>query len=481
MSAADAIDEQPRIDLPLAVDLDGTLIRCDLFFEAILRLAFASPWRIPLLLGWLLRGRAYAKQRLAESRQLDAALLPYDERVLDWLRQEDGRGRTLVLATASDRRAAQIVADHVGVFDLVFASDGATNLKAARKAERLAQAFPDGFVYAGNEGADMAVWGRAARAVVANASPAIERAAERSFEIEKTFAREGGGASALLQAMRPQHWLKNLLVFAPMLAGQGWDEPVAWAGALLAFAALSLVASGVYLVNDAADIDADRRHPRKRARPFASGALSPAWGLGAAGVLVGLGLVLADLAGVLPLTILYLAATTAYTFWLKRLVLIDVFVLAGLYAIRVVIGGVAAGFPASDWLLAFSGFLFLSLALVKRAAETRDLALRAGGAVEGRGYLSSDTGALTMMGVSAGFVAALVLALYLQDDVVAANYRRPLMLWVLPGACVLWICRLWLKVARGNMDDDPILAAVRDPWSWVIAGVAALCFLAAVY
>lgn len=479
MSAADQVEAQA--DLPLAVDLDGTLVRCDLFFEAILRLVFTTPWRIPLLAAWFMRGRAYVKQRLAESQDFDASLLPYDERVLGWLREERARGRTLALATASDRRAAQRVAEQVDLFDHVFASDGAVNLKAARKAERLAQAFPQGFVYAGNERADMAVWRAASRAVVANAPAGLSERARRAFTIEKSFAREEDAALALLKAMRPQQWLKNLFVFVPMLAGQGWSQPQAWAGALLAFAALSLVASGVYLVNDAADIDADRRHPRKRARPFASGALSPAWGLGAAALLIGAGLAVSAAAGVPQLTGAYVLATTAYTFWLKRALLLDVFVLAGLYTLRVIIGGEAAGFAASDWLLAFSGFLFLSLALVKRVTETRDMAMRGGGALDGRAYASGDSGMLTMMGVSAGFVAALVLALYLQDDAAAANYRQPLWLWGLPGACVLWLCRLWLKVGRGEMTDDPIMFAVRDPWSWAVATFAAMSFLAAVY
>src|SRR5262245_55678562 len=412
MSAADPVKAQA--DLPLAVDLDGTLIRCDLFFEAILRLVFTTPWRIPALVAWFTRGRAYVSHRLAQSQAFDASLLPYDERVLAWLLEQSAKGRTLALATASDRRAAQRVADHVGLFDAVFASDGHVNLKSARKAERLSEAYPEGFVYAGNEGADLAVWRTAARAVVANAPPGLRARAEREFAVEKSFARETNGFAALLKSIRPQQWLKNLLVFVPMLAGQGWGETHAWSAAFVAFWALSFTASGVYLVNDAADIEADRRHPRKRNRPMASGALAPAWGLGAAAVLTALGLSLASLAGVLPLTLIYLLATTVYTLWLKRLLLMDVFALASLYTIRVVIGGAATGFIASSWLLAFSCFLFLSLALIKRVAETRDLAARGGGAVEGRGYFSSDGDMLTMMGIAAGFIAALVLALYLK-------------------------------------------------------------------
>lgn len=175
---------------PLAVDLDGTLIHGDLFLEAIAQLCRAKPWKLPVLLAWLLKGRAYAKARLAVEFPPDPANLPYDARVLAWLRAERAAGRTIVLATASDRRVAQAVADHLGLFDAVFASDGRINLKSARKAEALAQAFPEGFVYAGNERADLAVWRAARAAVVANASPGLARRAQAAFKIEASFPRQ---------------------------------------------------------------------------------------------------------------------------------------------------------------------------------------------------------------------------------------------------------------------------------------------------
>jgi 4-hydroxybenzoate polyprenyltransferase len=295
--------------------------------------------------------------------------------------------------------------------------------------------------------------------------------------IERSSTRFGGAPLALARAMRPQQWSKNLLVFVPMLAGQGWGEAEAWKTAILAFWALSFTASAVYLVNDIVDIEADRAHPRKRTRPFASGALSPAAGLIAACVLVALGLSLSVLAGVLGFAILYLFATTLYTFWLKRVALVDVFLLAGLYAVRIVLGGAATGFFPSDWLLAFSCFFFLSLALVKRVTEMREAP--AGGTLSRRGYFNGDADILTAMGVASGFIAALVLALYLQDDANAVRYQEPFLLWALPAVCLLWTCRLWLKTHRGEMHDDPILFAARDKWSWVLALCAGLAFVAA--
>jgi 4-hydroxybenzoate polyprenyltransferase len=464
----------PTAKLPLAVDLDGTLIRGDVFGEAILRFVFAAPWRLPLLLWWLVKGRAYAKMRLAEAAPGDPADLPYDARLIAWLTRERASGRTIALATASDERAARAVADHVGLFDAVFASDGKTNLKSHRKAERLAAAYPGGFVYAGNERADLKVWSAAKEIVIANASPSLERQARRAFTVEAAFPREGDMIASWFRALRPQQWAKNFLVFLPMLVGKGWFDFSAWALAWIAFAALCCAASAVYLINDAADIDADRRHPRKRTRPFASGALSPFRGLAAAAVLLASAIALAVQADVLPLLALYLIAATLYTFWLKRVVLVDVFVLAALYAIRVVLGGVATGFEASSWLLAFSCFFFLSLALVKRVAEIHALA---GGALNGRGYVSSDEPMLTMMGVGASFVSALVLALYTQSDVVAETFRAPGALWVLTAAVVFWTCRVWLKTSRGEMHDDPLVFALRDGASWLIALIAAAGFL----
>ncbi|MBY0563807.1 MAG: UbiA family prenyltransferase [Hyphomonadaceae bacterium] len=460
--------------LPLAVDLDGTLIRTDLFFEGILKLLFASPLRVFALAAWLLRGRAHAKARVAEFTTVDAAHLPYDERVVVWLRSERDRGRTIVLATATDRRMAESVSEHLGVFDAVFTSDGVTNLKSMRKAQRLAEAFPNGFVYAGNEAADIKVWRRAAGAVVVNASSGTLARASEKFAIERVFPRQRNPIGALARAVRPQQWAKNVLVFVPMMAGQGWMSFEAWTAAGIAFWALSLTASAVYLLNDAADIDADRRHPTKRNRPFAAGALSPALGMAAAMALAAAGIGLSVLANVLWLTLLYLAATTLYTFALKKIALTDVFVLAGLYTTRIVLGGVATGFPASDWLLAFSCFFFLSLALVKRVAETRDLAVRGGGALTRRGYTSDDTQILTSMGVVAGFMSALVLALYLQDDTNAARYLWPAFLWGLPAACLMLVARFWLKASRGEMHDDPIVFAAKDGWSWGIVTLGAM-------
>jgi 4-hydroxybenzoate polyprenyltransferase len=478
------LTQSPRIRAPLAVDLDGTLIHADLFVESALRFIMAKPFNILRLIGWILAGRAVAKANLARLAPCNPADLPYDERVLAWLREERATGRMIVLATAADQAEAQAVAGHLGLFDIVLASNGETNLKSARKAEWLSAQFPDGFAYAGNHTDDLAVWSRAETVVVVNASPKLTQSVIARHAVERVFPASGNVARSLLKAIRPMQWAKNVLVFVPMLVGQGWSDLAAWQGAALAFCALSATASSVYLVNDAADIDADRRHHRKRRRPFASGRLSPVTGLAAAVVLLTGGLTLAYCAGTFLLVLAYLITSSTYTFWLKRKMLVDVFILAALYTIRILLGGVAASAQhnhmASSWLLAFSCFFFLSLALVKRVTEVNALAAKGGRDLARRGYRASDGLTLQGMGIASGFIAALVLALYLQSSQVAAHYNAPFLLWVLPAAVVYWECRIWLMADRGEVHDDPLVFAMRDRVSWGLGVVVAIAFAAAV-
>lgn len=474
MSTQQASEAKAAAGLPLAVDLDGTLIRGDIFFESILAFLAAQPWRMFELLFWLMRGRAHAKARLAEIVPVSPPDLPYDARVVVWLREERAKGRVIALATASDAKAARAVADYVGVFDAVFASDGVTNLKSARKAAALRAAYPDGFVYAGNEHADLKVWNAAAQVVVVNAGAGLAAQAQRQFAVERAFALEVRPWRGLLRAMRPRQWAKNVLVFVPILAGQGWSDTAGLLNAWLAFFALCCAASALYLVNDAFDIAADRRHPRKRTRPFASGELAPAWGLAAALVLGVGGVALGVAAGVTWLVGGYMALSAAYTLWLKRFALVDVFMLAALYVMRVLIGAAATGFAASSWLLAFCGFFFLSLALVKRVTEIEGAPLNVR-----RGYQPGDAPALKAMGVGAAFVSSLVLAFYVQSDVALANYATPALLWTLPAAAIFWLCRVWLLTQRGEMHDDPVVFAFRDRASLAIGVLTAAAFAAA--
>ncbi|MBL8547770.1 MAG: UbiA family prenyltransferase [Hyphomonadaceae bacterium] len=466
--------EPGTADLPLAVDLDGTLIHGDTFFESILSYLGSNPLGVFALAGWFTKGRAFVKAKLADYAP-KADEVPYDLRLLAWLREEKARGRRLALATATDRRIADRIAAHVGLFDDVFASDGVTNLKSARKAEALSAAYPQGFVYAGNEIADLEVWEKAKGAVVVNADDTLQFRAAALTVVERVLPDERDARAALEKALRPRQWVKNVLVFIPLIAAQGWADLEGWKSALLAFVALCCAASSVYLFNDAFDIPADRRHPRKRNRPFASGALSPARGIAVAVGLAGAALLVGWAANVVVLTLLYMAISSLYTVWMKRLVVVDIFVLATLYGLRVLLGGEASAHPASSWMLAFCGFFFLSLALVKRVTEIE-------GAPENirRGYTIADAPILKAMGVGSAFAASLVLALYVQSDVAMFTYNSPMWLWLLPGAVIFWLCRVWLLTGRGEMPDDPVVHAVSDWMSLMMALVAAMAYAAAV-
>lgn len=467
------LHETETAALPLAVDLDGTLIHGDTFFESILSFLAAHPLCFFSMIGWFTKGRAFVKAKLADYAPKPDEV-PYDERVVAWLREEKAKGRRLALATASDRKVADAIAAHIGVFDDVFASDGVTNLKSARKAEALAAAYPEGFVYAGNELADLEVWQRAKAAIVVNADDRLVERARSLAPIERVLPDLRDWRAGLEKALRPRQWVKNILVFIPLIAATGWSDEQGWGNAFMAFFALCCAASSVYLFNDAFDIPADRRHPRKRNRPFASGALSPALGLVTSFGLASAALLVGWVAGVAAYVVIYVALSGLYTVWLKRLVVVDIFVLASLYGLRVLLGGAASGHPASSWMLAFCGFFFLSLALVKRVTEIE-------GAPENirRGYQLADAPILKSMGVGSAFASSLVLALYVQSDAAMWTYSSPVWLWVLPVAAIFWLCRVWLLTGRGEMPDDPVVHAVGDRMSLLVALVAALAYAAA--
>ena len=265
----------------------------------------------------------------------------------------------------------------------------------------------------------------------------------------------------------------------PIFTAQALGEAAAWSGAVLAFLALCATASAIYIVNDLSDLAADRAHPRKRLRPFASGVLPPAIGLAMAAVLLPIGLALAAVGGLLPAILIYAVLSIGYSTWLKTQPLVDVFALAALYTIRLFAGGEATGHLVSLWLLAFSSFLFLSLALVKRVEELRMLAAAGGRRTARRGYEAADAGILQSFGIGAMFASTLVLALYVQSEAIAARYATPGMLWGLVPLLLFWQCRIWLSTARGYMHDDPIVYAASDRVSWaVVAGIVVLLVLA---
>ena len=282
--------------IPLAVDLDGTLVLTDTLHESALRAVREHPLASLQMPLWLMQGKAHLKQKLAGLTAFDPASLPYNQALLQWLKAEHAHGRKLVLCTAADRSIATAVADHLGIFDEVMASDGSTNLSSHRKADALEARFgAGGFDYAGNARPDLEVWQRARHAIVVNAGASVERAARKQSEVERVFAPVQG--AGLPRTLRMHQWLKNLLLVIAPLAAHIVPDATFVITMLIAFLAFSLCASAVYIANDLFDLDSDRRHPRKHARPFASGRVSVLRGVLLAPVLLALAFLLANSVG----------------------------------------------------------------------------------------------------------------------------------------------------------------------------------------
>lgn len=471
----------------LVVDLDGTLIKNDLLAETASLFLIEQPFRFYKLLVWLAEGKSILKSRLAECTCIDVTSLPYNEELLKWLRTEKAQGRRIVLATASHRVLADQVAVHLGLFDDVLATDGTTNLKANAKRDALVSQYGErGFDYVGNDWPDVTVWQSAAKAHVVSCSSRLVEKARSHGNLGMTFT-DGKPplALALFEAMRPHQWLKNLLVFIPLLAAHQIGDTVSVMQALLAFVVFGLTASSVYLLNDLADVADDRYHPRKRYRPLAAGNLTLLQGWIAWPILLLLTFILAGPVGGLPwrFTVtmaIYFALTIAYSLRLKQFPVVDVLTLATLYTMRVIAGAAAIAVPLSFWLLLFSMFIFLSLAFIKRYSELR-VARDASkvGILPGRGYDSQDLELVSSLGGSAGYTAVLVLALYIQDSHTASLYTAPTIIWLACPLLLFWISRVWLIAHRGNMHDDPIVFALKDRVSWAVAALFALVFLLA--
>ncbi|MEO6967148.1 MAG: UbiA family prenyltransferase [Rhodanobacteraceae bacterium] len=465
-------------NLPLCVDLDGTLIKSDLLVESALMLLRRNPLYLLRTPVWLLRGKANLKREIARRSPVEPALLPYREDLLAWLRAQAGE-RALVLCTASDGLLAEPVAAHLGCFSKVLASDGRTNLSGRRKAERLVLEYGDrGFDYIGNERADLEIWSRSRHAVLAGASSWLERTARKRFDVTDSFPGQQPTLRIWLKALRLHQWAKNLLVFLPLLAAHRiFDLSTTWR-AIAAWAIFGLCASGVYVLNDLLDLAADRAHPRKRRRAFASGALSLTQG-----IIVNAMLTVVAFAAALVLSPLfalvllgYWLLTNAYSLTLKRQAIVDVLVLAGLYTLRILAGATATRIAPSFWLLAFSMFFFLSLAILKRYTELETQ--RRGGLLHaaGRGYHIDDLPLLTSLGVASGYLSVLVLALYIQSGNGMMLYQRPAWLWLWCPLLLYWISRAWFIAHRGHMHDDPVVFALRDRIS---RAVLALCVIIA--
>ncbi|HSN34419.1 MAG TPA: UbiA family prenyltransferase [Ideonella sp.] len=470
----------PRADVPLVVDLDGTLVRTDSLLESLFVQAKARPLSLLALPRALLGGRAALKGLLAANAMPDIETLPYHRALLRWLGEQKRGGRRLVLATGADERVARRVAERLGLFDAVFASDGRRNLTGEEKRRRLVEAFGErGFDYAGNSARDLPVWRSARRAVLVGSDGPLAARLRAHGEVEAVFGDGHARPGVYLHAMRWHHWLKNLLVFVPLLAARRLYDPAMLGAVALAFAGFCLAASSVYLLNDLIDLPGDRRHPHKRDRPLASGrmpvghavALVPLLWLGLVGVAAALPAAYgATLAG-------YVALMLAYTLRLKDRRFLDAALLGGGYTLRLLAGAAALRIDVPPWLCAWSLLMFFSLAMLKRRAEVATAARTAGVNARARGYRASDVATMETVGRVAGAVAVLLLALYPVVEPAAAALRTPV--WLIGAVLLYWMRHMWEMAGRGRIHDDPVMFALRDPRSRA-AGLAVLALLAAI-
>jgi 4-hydroxybenzoate polyprenyltransferase len=457
-------------DIPLCVDLDGTLVASDTLHESLLELVRRQPLALLQVPGWILKGKAKFKQEVASRISLDVTSLPYRQDLLEWLKAERDSGRRLVLATASDEKTARQIADHLQIFDEVIASNGTDNLSSESKRRALVEGYGEkGFDYIGNEACDEAVWKSSRHALVVGNRRMTERAA-RVTTVEKTFAVPTVTLNTWLKAMRLHQWVKNGLVFLPAILAHKILQPVVLLDSLQAFLAFGLCASSVYLINDLLDLPSDRHHPRKRLRPFATGALSASSGVFMAiTLLVGSALLAAMTTPKFCLILAgYYALTWVYSLRLKREVLLDVMTLAGLYTVRVIAGAAATSIFLSFWLLAFSVFVFLSLGFVKRYTELNDAALAGKASAHGRGYSAADLPLILNLGTAAGYCTVVVMALYINSSDSQTLYRHSKPLWLICPLLLYWISHVWLLTTRGQMHDDPLVFALKDRTSLLV-------------
>jgi 4-hydroxybenzoate polyprenyltransferase len=450
---------------PLVTDLDGTLIFTDLLHESVIRLLKTKPYLVFLLPFWLLKGRANLKRELAKRIDLDFGSLPFNQPLLLWLKEQKTAGRKLILCTASDQIYADAVAKKLNIFDAFHASDGQTNIASIEKAKLLTSSYGAGnFDYVGNSKADIPVWHQANQALIVSASKSFVEQINGMFRVSAIFEAPKMSFLIWIKMLRIHQWLKNALIFVPLLAAHQLSNMESWVTLSIGFLSFSFCASSVYLVNDLFDLSDDRRHPRKRYRPFASGA-APLWLgclLAPTLLVLSFGLATAIDGPFLFWLAVYFCLTCLYSWGLKRMVMVDCFVLAILYTLRILAGGAAIDIPLSTWLLAFSIFFFLSLAFLKRYVELLDQPESADRKVHGRGYFVSDIPLVSQIGICAGFASVLVLALYLNSQIVVTLYTAPQLIWLAIPVLLFWMSWMWLKAHRGEMHDDPLMFAVRD-------------------
>lgn len=468
----------------LCVDCDGTLIATDLLYEAFFLLLKQYPTGLLFLPFWLFKGKVFLKERLADHVNFNWANLPYREDVLSLINSARSENREVVLATASPLTWATGIANHLGCFDKVVATQNGVNLSGKNKADHLISLFGEkNFDYVGDSSVDLDVWAHSANAIIVSSNKSLIDNANKKSNVIQVINNPAANFLVYVKALRVHQWLKNLLIAVPLLAAHQVDSSLGLLYVVYAFLSFSMCASSVYVLNDLLDLDSDRQHIRKRKRPFAACTI-PLWqGIVMVPMLLVVSFAISLLLPVQFFLVLctYFVLTLAYSIRLKKQVIVDVMLLAGLYTMRIIAGAAATNITPSFWLLAFSMFLFLSLALVKRYSELFITLKSNKQEAAGRGYSVDDLSVLMSLGVSSGLLSVLVFALYLNNPEINKMYPNTMWLWLIPPLLLYWISRIWMKAHRGQVDDDPVVFAAKDWQSLMVLGISACIFIAAIF
>lgn len=457
--------------IPLVVDVDGTLVRTDLLHEASLLFLANHPFESPRLALWLARGKATLKSQLAQRVSPNVERLPLRDETLARIREAQAVERPVYLASASEESYVARLADSIGGITGTFATTPERNLAGAAKADCLVDAFgAKGFDYIGDHPVDVPVWQQSRRQLIVARSGGFETRMRRAFPDAEVIARPRTTPRSMIKTLRAHQWSKNGLLFLALIAGHRFDVATI-AATLLGFIAFCAAASSAYIINDLLDIPNDRAHARKRFRPLPAGDLTIVTGIVMSGLLLLLALGIAIM--LLPriflgALLLYMVATLTYSLLLKRKAIVDVITLAGLYTLRVFAGLFAGGLTSSEWLPMFSLFLFLCLAIEKRCSELVRRREAGEERLEGRNYRVADLAILFPMAAAAGYGSVFVVALYLSSNEVRALYTHPERLWLICPLLLYWISRVLILSNRNEMHDDPIVFALTDRISWYV-------------
>ena len=463
---------------PVIIDLDGTLIKTDTLLESVMALLKTNPLWLVMLPFWLLKGKAHLKNSIADKVEFDVKLLPYNQDVIEYIKAAKSQGHDCYLATGTVSKFAERISDHLNLFDDIFSTSRTINLTGTKKAILLNEKFGEGsYIYVGNHDVDLKIWKNSAEAVVVTHSKSLVNKAEKVNNNVQHIESETAGVKTYLKAIRVHQWVKNALLFVPLLTSHHFIQSDLIVLCILGFISYSLAASSVYVLNDLVDLESDRQHPSKSKRPFAAGTIPIVVGLGLFPILLiasfAIALSLGSINFVAALVVYYIM-TLVYSFKLKRIIMLDTIMLAALYTMRIVAGTLLINVSFSFWLLAFSMFIFLSLALVKRYTELVLMKSMGSDKVIGRGYHAEDASMISSLGAASGYIAVMVFALYVNSPEVRVLYSEPSVLWLACPILLYWISRVWIIAHRGEMHDDPIVFAVKDIQS-LITG---LCVLA---